>query len=289
VHTFLLERQPGEGPPGLGDVVLLGVEESHHLFHVLRQGQSEPLQLVDGTGWRFRGILQGKQGRQARVRIEAAGRDEQEAAAPQLLLVCAVARARRFEWLLEKAVELGAHEIRPVRTERSVVLPGRGRQERWQSLLRSALKQCGRAQLPRLQPAMALGEALADLADAPLLFGDLTAGEPVAREGSPGPAVPLLSARQLAWLKPPAEPLPGRWVWAVGPEGGWTVAERERLFAAGCPVSLGPHCLRTETAAIAGLAVLQALRSASQPEAAGPDPDSAPGGAAPGTGAPAST
>jgi 16S rRNA (uracil1498-N3)-methyltransferase len=151
--------------------------------------------------------------------------------------------------VLEKAVELGAHRIVPLRTERGVVAARPGRESRWRTLLVSALKQSGRALLPELAPAADLAALLAEEPGGPLLFG----------------AVPG-EAAAVAWtelLAPAPRPLPPTLTLLVGPEGGWTPAERAAMAAHGArAVGLGPHVLRTETAAVAGLAALQALRQA---------------------------
>jgi 16S rRNA (uracil1498-N3)-methyltransferase len=165
------------------------------------------------------------------------------------VLGCAVVKGRRFEWVLEKAVELGAHRIVPLRTERGVVTARPGKQSRWQSLLVAALKQSGRALLPELAPTAELGDLLDEGRPGLTLFGSVP-GETE--------AVPWTDL-----LHPVPRPLPPRLTLLVGPEGGWTPAERGLLREGGArAVGLGPHVLRTETAAVAGLAALQALRQA---------------------------
>jgi 16S rRNA (uracil1498-N3)-methyltransferase len=274
LHFFLLDVQPQRQLPGVGDVVLLSAEESHHLFHVLRGGRTDPVNLIDGNGRYYRGVLLGKQNRCARLRIDAAWDDPGEVCEPRLALACALVKGRHFEWALEKATELGVHVIWPLRTERSVVLPGEGRQQRWLGLLRAALKQSGRSYLPRLQPVIDLRACLEKLHEALVVYGDVADPAGDNNAITPTSVRALLEEDYLA-----AQPeggaaaapagggrtgvasAPPFLAWVVGPEGGWSDDERHLLSSSGArAVSLGPHRLRTETAAVAGLSLLQVLR-----------------------------
>ncbi|MCB1184692.1 16S rRNA (uracil(1498)-N(3))-methyltransferase [bacterium] len=239
------------GLPGPGDTVVLDRDESHHLSTVLRGGRDTTLHLVDGRGHRLEAVPDGRDGRRVRVRITAVADDPAEAAAPRLVLAVAVVKGKRFEWAVEKAVELGAHRLVPLRCEHGVIDPREGKRERWVTIMKSALKQCGRSWLPDLAAPCPLAEALPGLAGGVLLFGaapwEMPAGRVV-------PWRDLLAA-------PPAD-TPAELVFCVGPEGGWSPAELALLDAAGRPVTLGPHVLRAETAAAAGLTALQTLRQA---------------------------
>jgi 16S rRNA (uracil1498-N3)-methyltransferase len=196
-------------------------------------------------------------------------------------LACAVIKARRFEWVLEKSVELGAHEIWPLLTEHGVILPGPGRQSRWRTILRTALKQTGRAYLPRLRTARDLplclrewGSGGSGSGSALLYYGDcpVSQGEDIGRPALTA-AHTLLStllsrnqghavaATDQGGAADPGSP-PASLIWCAGPEGGWSPAERELLVAAGgSGITCGPHRQRTETAAAGGLWLLQLLRS----------------------------
>jgi 16S rRNA (uracil1498-N3)-methyltransferase len=172
-----------------------------------------------------------------------------------------VVKGRRFTWILEKSVELGVHEIWPMQTDRTVVVPGSGKQTRWRTILRTALKQSGRAFLPRLQPVTDLTTCLRKLQTGWIAYGDLT---PDSTDTTVGP-LPLspeqrsLSVRADPGISP-AE-VPPRCVWVVGPEGGWSEAERNLLAEkADLALNLGPYRLRTETAATSGLILVQIWR-----------------------------
>lgn len=249
MRQFFLETTEGEILQP-GQTVALDSEESHHLFTVLRGGRDLTLQLVDGRGRRLTARTVGGDKRRAQLEILTVTEDAAEKASPRLELACAVVKGKRFEWALEKAVELGAHRIVPLVTERGVIEPGAGKQQRAQTILRSALKQCGRCQLPDLEAPLRLNEYLACPSQGLRLFG----------------AVPGEAAGTVPWtsfLGQAPEPLPEVLCMVVGPEGGWTSVEIDALLDAGAvPVQLGPHVLRTETAAAAGLTALQALRGA---------------------------
>lgn len=229
----------------------LDLDESHHLATVLRGGRDTVLHLVDGRGRRLTGHSAGRDGKRALVRIATVTTDTRENQEPHLVLACAVVKGRHFEWALEKAVELGAHRIIPLRCDNGVIDPGKGKQSRWSTLLKSALKQCGRSWLPSLSAPRSLAAALAADPDRLDLFG----------------TVPDRTANVPRWetlIRNRPSPLPAALGIFVGPEGGWTAAEHELLTSRAQPVSLGPHVLRTETAAAAGLTALQSLRHAWQ-------------------------
>jgi len=153
VRQFYLETDP-DHLPRPGDTVTLDQAESHHLFTVLRGGRDPQLDLVDGCGHRLTGLPLGKEGKRAQVKILTCDTDAAEFLEPRLVLACAVVKGRRFEWALEKAVELGAHEILPLVTDLGVIDPRSGKQDRWRSLMIAALKQSRRSWLPLLAEPM---------------------------------------------------------------------------------------------------------------------------------------
>ena len=153
---------------------------------------------------------------------------------------CANVRATRMEWAIEKCVEAGVDVFRPITTERSV----RGqelsesRRERWRRIAIEAAEQCGRLYLPVVAPVVAFHEALEGREGALVVAN---------RGGTPWSGV----ANEL--------PEHGSVVIAVGPEGGFSEDEVTRAIEAGAVVaSLGPNTLRTETAAVAAVALARA-------------------------------
>lgn len=246
MRQFFLATQ-AKNIPQPGQVVALDKEESHHLFTVLRAGRDQILNLTDGRGHRFTGRSMEAHRKEARIEILTTEVDQEETRAPSLVLACAVVKGKRFEWALEKAVELGVHQVIPLKTEHGVIEPGAGKQKRWQTIMTSALKQSGRSWLPELSEVT----PLLDFQRVPedfLLFG--------AVPGEVKESQPWINLRA---LKP--ETPPQRLIMLIGPEGGWSSSELDFLIGLeGRPVHLGPHVLRTETAAVAGLSAAQALR-----------------------------
>jgi 16S rRNA (uracil1498-N3)-methyltransferase len=168
----------------------------------------------------------------------------------RITLVAALIKFDRFEWMIEKATELGVERILPVestRSERGLFEASRKRTERWVRIARESSQQSRRLRIPEILPAARFEKSLALQADHRYF---LDVGESDVGEGA-CPAPPLLR-------RMPAErPVGSRVAVLVGPEGGWTDAERQLSAVAGWPaVSLGPQVLRAETAASAALAVL---------------------------------
>jgi 16S rRNA (uracil1498-N3)-methyltransferase len=160
-------------------------------------------------------------------------------------LLASLVRFERFEWIIEKATELGVERIVPVeaeRTEKGLRTASEKRAVRWNRIAREASEQSRRARLPEIQAAVALSNALELEADYRYLLEEAS--------GAP----PMLSVL-------PSSPLAGdRVALLLGPEGGWTDRERQLITSEGwSPVSLGREILRAETAAIAGLAIINAL------------------------------
>jgi 16S rRNA (uracil1498-N3)-methyltransferase len=256
---------PPAGPtaPRAGEVVHLDAEQSHHLLHVLRTPHGSDLRLTDGRGVVMTGRLVGRDGDRARIDIEDTAADDIAVAAPRLTLVCALIKGRRFDWVVEKAVELGVHALVPLLTERTVVSPRPGRRRRWQTLGVTALKQSGRSFLPDVAAPTPLADLLAAPADGRRFWGEAPA------PGSAGGDEPLPWPRLVERYGPEASDVGDRRVrpttltLLIGPEGGWSRAETAALRATGAePIALGRHVLRSETAAVVGMVALQALRDA---------------------------
>jgi 16S rRNA (uracil1498-N3)-methyltransferase len=254
VRRFYVDLPPDTEPrPGLR--ASLDAEESRHVRTVLRLADGDPVELTDGRGHVLDGVVAGGGRKAVVVEITAVHEELLEAAPPQLHLACAVVKGKRFEYAVEKAVELGAHVITPLETRRGVIDPRDGKRDRWQHLLVGALKQCGRCHCPQLRPLVRL-EALLTAASGPLLYG-----------AAPDDAVamprqsPIQAVQEAVASRREGQPVPQELVLLVGPEGGWEAGELQQLAARGArPLDLGPHVLRTETAAVAGLAALQQVR-----------------------------
>ena len=211
-------------------------------LHVLRVKAGEEITLFNGNGRAYAARLTALEKRRAAALVldEAAPANESPL---RITLIQAVSGGERMDFTLQKSVELGVAEIRPVLSERSIVrLSGERadkRVARWQEIVISACEQSGRNTVPKVRPIVAYAQALADL--------------PAADEHL------LMSLNRAQSLKNIAA-APRALTFMVGPEGGWTAAEEQQAFAAGFQaVKLGPRVLRTETAALAAIAAMQVL------------------------------
>ncbi len=170
MRHFFLETEPGRAfAPG--DTVTLDKEESHHLGTVLRGGRQSDVVLTDGRGNRFQALVVDCDRRQSILEIQSVHRDEDEFTVPHLVLALAVIKVKRFEWALEKAVELGVHRIVPLLTEHGVLEPGGNKFNRWRTIMRSSIKQCGRSFLPELSEPVMLQDFLRQRPDGLMVFG----------------------------------------------------------------------------------------------------------------------
>jgi 16S rRNA (uracil1498-N3)-methyltransferase len=213
-------------------------EDARHLARVLRAAPGQQYEISDNRSVWLAEIADAASGRVVfRVLKPVAA-----ATMPLEVTLCAaLIQFARFEWLIEKATELGAARILPVeaaRTERGLLDASRKRTERWIRIAREASQQSRRVSAPEILPAVRFDRALA-------------AGAGYRYFLEEGTAPPLLRVL-------PADRLPGAQALVIaGPEGGWTDGERQLAAAAGWqPVSLSPLVLRAETAAAAALALL---------------------------------
>lgn len=254
MRRFFIDIDSGQ-VLGVGDRVSLDAEQSKHVRAVLRYGDGDEIELTDGAGRAISGTIDGGGKRDVCVMIAKVSLAEREVVAPRIVLAVAVVKGKRFEMALEKAVELGVHAIVPMKCERGVIDPRDGKQDRWRGLLVSALKQSGRCHLPELRP---LSEPAAVLDDAvgPVLFG-AAPGDLVGEK----PLHPTAAAAQAARLRLAGQSTPEQLTVMVGPEGGWSPAELQLMAVRDVvPLVLGPHVLRTETAAVVAVAALQQIR-----------------------------
>jgi len=228
-------------PLSPGAEIALSEAAAHHAVNVLRLQAGDALTLFNGAGGEYSASVVAVGKRETRVRLVEFHAVERDSPL-QITLALGISAGERMDYSLQKATELGVSAIQPLATERSVVkLAGERADKRlqhWQHVVIAACEQCGRNRVPAVAPVQKLFDYLAGI--------------------DRGKRLLMLSPHAAAPLKrvTPAADV----VLLVGAEGGLAPAEAEAAAASGFePVSLGPRILRTETAPLAALAVLQAL------------------------------
>lgn len=218
---------PGPWPDGLAE---LGVDEAHHLARVRRVGIGEFVAIFDGKG-RSASAEVVHLGRHRVVLAVVAELGDDLALAGPLILATAVPKGDRFDWLVEKATEIGVTRLIPLVTARSAVDPRSSKLDRLRRGVVEGSKQSGRSTLMELDPPMAWPDWLE-------ASRGLAASRYLAHPGGGRPATGADSLRGIAV--------------AIGPEGGFTEVEVEEAEEAGFrAIGLGPTVLRVETAAVA--------------------------------------
>ncbi|WP_150536923.1 16S rRNA (uracil(1498)-N(3))-methyltransferase [Neisseria flavescens] len=211
-------------------------------LNVLRVKNTEEIVLFNGNGKSYPALPEVLEKRRTSVRILREEATDNESPL-NITLVQAVSAAERMDFTLQKSVELGVAEIRPVISERCVVRLSGERAEkrvaRWQEIVVSACEQSGRNIVPKVLPLTTYAQALQQL---------------------PQETTKLLMSLNRAQNLSDVQPQSGKVVFMVGPEGGWTEKEEQQAFDAGFQsVTLGKRVLRTETASLAAIAAMQTL------------------------------
>lgn len=219
-------------------------EEARHCARVMRAKPGDRITVFDGEGRRAEAEVTAVSARS--VELELGETRLSTRRGPSIGIVVAVLKGKAMDWLVQKAVELGADSIETVVTARAVVRPGEGKEEKWQRVALEACKQCGRDRVPHIPP--------------PRLLEDWIAEVRTDGGGSEGGVL-------VASLSGAPEPLPRvldelgehhRMRILIGPEGDFTAAEDRLCRESGCrPVSLGDEILRAETAGIFAISALR--------------------------------
>ncbi len=239
LHDFRSQRLFVDAPLTEGASVALSREQAHYLLTVLRMREGEAILIFNGRDGEWRARLTPEGRKAATLHCVAQTRPQPEPA--DLHYLFAPLKAARLDYMVQKAVEMGASRIRPVLTRFTQV--SRLNPERMQANAIEAAEQCGILSLPEMDPEAKLAAVMASMEpDRLLVFcdEDVPVSDPVAALRMAAPA------RKLAVL--------------VGPEGGFAEEERALILAHARHVrlSLGPRILRADTAAVAALALVQA-------------------------------
>jgi 16S rRNA (uracil1498-N3)-methyltransferase len=216
---------------------------AHHATRVLRLRVGDGVTLFDGRGGEYGASIAEMRGDGVSVEV-GSWQDIEREASIAIVLAQGLSSAERMDLTVQKAVELGVATIQPLGTEKSVVrLDARRTESRlahWRRIVVAACEQCGRNRLPEVRAPL----SVAALCEA-------TNSEP---------AKWLLAPEAPTRLRDAAPGLGAGLVMAAGPEAGFAEAETRALLAAGyTPVQLGPRILRTETAALAAIAAVNAI------------------------------
>lgn len=232
-------------PPPLpsGACFELPHEAANHAHRVLRLRVNDPVQVFDGVGNALDAAIIEINGKRVMLsKLGAcAGKPLQRL---HIVLAQAMCGSEKMDWIVQKATELGVAEIRPVQAQRSVAKLSSERAEKriehWRSVTVSACEQCGRNTLPQVHAPQDFSAWLAQMRDIPDTKLILSPGSDLSLHKLPAPQ--------------------GKVALLIGPEGGFSAEESQLAQLAGfISTRLGAHVLRTETAAIAGVAALQTL------------------------------
>jgi 16S rRNA (uracil1498-N3)-methyltransferase len=244
IHRFYIP--PAQWNP---DHLALDESESHHCVDVLRLRQGDRVVAFNGCGTEVTAEITLLTKREVGLRPLLTHVTPRPAAA--VTLAQAVPKGKNMDLVIQKAAELGASEIVPLISERTVVRLDAGeaadKQEKWQRIAVEACKQCGQNHLPQVQKPVPLDRFFARRPDHDLVL--IAAIEPGARR---------LKDLLAEWSAlHPGKNRPSSVLVLIGPEGDFTPAEVGMAKSHGCiPLSLGPIILRTETAAIYTLSTL---------------------------------
>ena len=235
------------------DSIYITGPEAHHILDVMRLKISDEVVVFDGTGREYTGIVKAADRKSLEVQIKSA-RESSVGRGPLITLIQAIPKKTRMDYIAEKATELGVSRIIPVTTERTIPEWNDAKKasivERWRKLAREAAKQCGRPDIPQIRPITDFKRAIT---------GAVCSGE------NDDSTAPVYNLKLLATLADDAITLKdalkssreGNIIIAIGPEGDFTPEEAEDARSAGFKiVSLGPRVLKSDTA---GLAVLSMI------------------------------
>lgn len=226
-----------EGPEN--GLIVLDRDESHHLTRVRRAGLGKSIEAFDGQGQAWLCRLVDDHKNAAVLEVLHLVLPDQQQPRPEICIGTAVPKGDRFDWIIEKATEMGVARLVPLHCARSVVEPRSTKLERLRRNVVEACKQCGRNDLMTIEDPLDLAAFVALPTEGDLaVYGD--------RGGS-------------AFANFAKTSQPPRIFVAIGPEGGWDDAERSLMQARGwLPLGLGPFILRVETAVVAASAAIHA-------------------------------
>ena len=239
MNRYYLPSLSGEG------VVELRDEEAHHALNVLRVRPGEAVTLLNGCGGE--GVASVREITRKSVRLDVNRFTDVPRTIPAITLVQSVLKGKAMDLFFQKATELGCARIIPLETDRCVarveVADHADKVDKWRQVCIEAIKQCGSPWLPEIFPPATISEATRRSADVECALVAALSDERRTIKSVLGGNTRGSIRRVSVW---------------TGPEGDFTPAELSQIIAAGVlPVTLGPRVLRSETAALYCLSVLQ--------------------------------
>jgi 16S rRNA (uracil1498-N3)-methyltransferase len=234
-----------EGVHAVGDRVTFAHDDARKIVAVLRGRSGEQVHVVDSGGAAFAAVLE-VGGTSVSAQLASALERASRELGTQVTIAQAIPKGQKMDAIVEKATELGAFAIVPLRSARVLgERTGEHKVERWQRIARSAAQQCGRSVVPTIEPIVEWTELIDAFPRYDRVF------------------VPweLAEVRPLRAVFDGEAPLLRSALFVIGPEGGFAADEVERALGAGAhALSLGPRILRTETVALVMLAAFAYAR-----------------------------
>ncbi len=224
-----------------GRIVITG-REAHHILDVMRLKKSDKVTTFDGSGREYVGIIKETDHRSLVVEIVET-RVARQIDSVRITLVQALTKKEKIDYIIEKATELGVYRVVPVFTERAIPVwddnKRRSHVDRWRKIAREASKQCGRSNIPEISEIEDFSSSVMKMSNEELRLIAVLSEE----------TVPI--ARAISGLKPKSIAI------AIGPEGDFTAQETSIAKSAGFrPISLGARVLKSDTAGLAAVAIL---------------------------------
>lgn len=228
----------------LADTIEITGADAHHLMHVMRARPGQQILVVDDANQVAR--MEMTAFREDAVTLALKEHLDADTESPiELVLAQCLLKSDKMDWVVQKAVELGAVGVIPVRSRNCVVRydakKAAARRVRWQKIADEAAKQCGRTALLQVSPVVGLSDLLAaehKAGDVLLFFYENENEQTLKR------CLGSVAAKRIVLL--------------IGPEGGFSLDEAQAVeMAGGRSVTLGPRILRAETAALAAVTAVQ--------------------------------
>lgn len=226
-----------------GDLIRIRGNEARHIRTVLRLKPGDRLSVFDGSSKEYEGKIVKTEGSDLLVQVETHSIHEEESG-PAITLAQSLLKGNKMDWVIQKATELGATEIIPFISSRTIprlaASKEKSRQERWKRISVEACKQCGRSVLPKLSSVLEYSRMLRIPTEKTLrLFLWERSGMGLKE------VITATKERQDVFF-------------VVGPEGGWSDEEAQEASMAGfIPITLGRRILRAETVGLCILGILQ--------------------------------